>query len=200
MKSLRLVCTTIVAGVAGCSLPVIGSSPSAATPTLHAVATDIAFVAPPVVQVREFWRSSVVSVVAWDNDDADFGLRTSVTRTGTLVGGLRFGDHRLYMTPLYARNMGGFKYAAVTRGHLLLGTGWQGDPYSCYYGKECSPMVTVGVRVPDSLLRANRDSLVVTFYPRVQEPWTITLRRDLITAYLNKVDSVVAELRKTATM
>ena len=61
-------------------------------------------------------------------------------------------------------------------------------------------MVTVGVRIPDSLLRANRDSLVVTFYPRVQEPWTITLRRDLITAYLNKVDSVVAELRKTATM
>lgn len=61
-------------------------------------------------------------------------------------------------------------------------------------------MVTVGVRVPDSLLRANRDSLVVTFFPRVLDPWTITLRRELIAAYLKKVDSVVAELRKTATM
>jgi hypothetical protein len=202
MKGLRLVCTTFVACVAGCALPVIGGGSSGATPAAHAVATDTdtAALAPPVVQVREFWRSSVVSVVAWDADDAAFGLRTSVSRTGTLVGGLRFGDHRLYMTPFYAHDMGGFKYAAVTRGELLLGTGWQGDPYSCFYGKECSPMVTVGVRVPDSLLRANRDSLVVTFYPRVLEPWTITLRRDLITAYLKKVDSVVAELRKTATM
>jgi hypothetical protein len=164
------------------------------------VGTDNAAVATPVVQVRAFWRSSVVSIVAWDPDDPAFGLRTSVSRTGELVGGLRFGDHRLYMTPVYAHNMGGFKYAAVPVGHLLLETGSQGDPYSCFFGKECSPMVTVGVRVPDSLLRANRDSLVVTFYPQVQEPWTITLRRELIAAYLDEVDSVVAELRKKGTM
>jgi hypothetical protein len=200
MNRLRLVCATFAAGVFGCSLPVIGGGSPAATPRLPAVAPDAAGVGAPVVQVREFWRSSVVSVVAWDPDDAAFGLRTSVTRTGDLVGGLRFGDHQLYMTPLYAQYMGGFKYATVTLGDFLLGTGAQRDPYSCFYGKHCSPMVTVGVRVPDSLLRANRDSLVVTFYPRVQEPWTITLRRELITAYLNKVDSVVAELRKTASL
>jgi hypothetical protein len=200
MKGLRLACTTFVAGVAGCSLPMIGGGSSAATSTVHAVATDTAAVEPPIVQVRAFWRSSVVSVVAWDANDAAFGLRTSVNRTGELVGGLRFGDHRLYMTPLYAHDMGGFAHAAVMPGRLLLGTGVQRDPYSCFYGKDCSPMVTVGVRVPDSLLRANRDSLVVTFFPRVLDPWTITLRRELIAAYLKKVDSVVAELRKTATM
>jgi hypothetical protein len=150
--------------------------------------------------VRAFWRSSVVSIVAWDPDDPAFGLRTSVSRTGELVGGLRFGDHRLYMTPVYAQSNGGFRYAAVTEGDLLLGTGSQTDSYSCYYGNECSPLVTVGVRLPDSLLRANRDSLVVTFYPKVQDPWTITLRRELIAAYLNEVDSVVAELRKKGPM
>jgi hypothetical protein len=196
MKSLRLVCTAFVAGVAGCSLPMIGGGSSAATSAV----TDTAAVAPPIVQVRAFWRSSVISVVAWDPDDAAFGLRTSVSRTGELVGGLRFGDHRLYLTPLYAHDMGGFAHAAVMPGPLLLGTGAQRDPYSCFYGKDCSPMVTVGVRVPDSLLRANRDSLVVTFFPSVLDPWTITLRRALIAAYLNKVDSVVAELRKTGTM
>jgi hypothetical protein len=167
---------------------------------VEGVAPNTAAITQPVVQVREYWRSSVVTVVAWDPDDPAFGLRTSVTRTGDLVGGLRLGDHQLYMTPLYARYMGGFKYAAVPPGQLLLGTGAQRDPYSCFYGKNCSPMVTVGVRVPDSLLRVNRDSLVVTFYPRVQEPWTIMLRQELIAAYLKKVDSVVVELRRTAAM
>ena len=61
-------------------------------------------------------------------------------------------------------------------------------------------MVTVSVRIPDSLLRANRDSLVVTFFPRTLDPWTITLRRELIAAYLQKVDSVVAEMNKIASM
>jgi hypothetical protein len=200
MKSLRLVCTAFVAGVAGCSLPMIGSNSSVATPTVHAMATDITIAAPPVVQVRGYWRSSVVSVVAWDVDDADFGLRTSVTRTGKLVGGLRSGDHSLYLTPFLVRSMGGFAHAAIMPEELLLlGTGRRSDPYSCFYGKNCSPMVTVGVRVPDSLLRANRDSLVVTFFPRAMDPWTITLRRELIDAYLQKVDSVVAEMKKTGT-
>jgi len=200
MKSLSIISMTFVAGVAGCSLPVIGGGPSAATPALHGVAIDPAAVPPPVVQVREFWRSSVISVVAWDVDDAAFGLRASVSRTGELVGGRQFGDHRLYLTPLYARDMGGFKHASVTLGQPLLGEGTQRDSYSCFYGKECSPMVTFGVGIPDSILRANRDSLVVTFFPSVYEPWTITLRRELITAYLNKVDSVRADVRRTATM
>lgn len=145
MKSLRLVSTTLVAGVAGCSLPLIGGGSSTATPTVHAVATDTVAVARPVVQVREFWRSAVVSVVAWDANDAAFGLRTSVSRTGRLVGGIRFGDHLLYMIPSYASHMGGFKYAAVTRGHLLLTARPRRDYYACFYGKECSPMFTIGV-------------------------------------------------------
>jgi hypothetical protein len=196
MKSLSLLCATFVAGMAGCSLPMIGGSSHEAP---KVAADDGA--APPIVQVRGYRQSSVVSVVAWDAGESDFGLRTSVSRTGKLVGGLRYGDHSLYLSPFLARQMGGFAHAAVMpAGQLLLGTGTRRDSYSCFYGRSCSPMVTVAVRVPDSLLRANRDSLVVTFFPRTLDPWTITLRRELIAAYLQKVDSVVAEMNKIASM
>jgi hypothetical protein len=197
MKSLRLVSLITVAGVVGCySMPLVRGSSS---PT---VANELAFAdetpaPPPIVQVREYWHSSVVTIVAWDPDDAAIGLRTSITRTGKLVGGLRFGDHRLYMTPLYSHDMGGFRYATVSRSEFLLGTRAERDSYSCFYGRECSPMVTVGIRMPDELLRANRDSLVVTFFPIVREEWKITLRKELIAAYLSKVDSVVAVMKKS---
>jgi hypothetical protein len=196
---MGLVFAVFGAGVAGCSLPVIGRGSSAATPTVQEVAADTAAIAPPIVQVRDYWRASIVSVVAWDVDEAAFGLRTSVSRNGTLVGGLRFGDHVLYISPFFARYMGGFVHATGAPGQLLLRTGWRNDPHSCFYGRHCSPMQTVGVRVPDSLLRASRDSLVVTFLPSIQDPWTITLRRELIAAYLTKVDSIVAGMRKTVT-
>lgn len=201
MRSQRLVCTLIVARVAGCALPMIGGRTSPVKPTavqavaVQPAATDTVTLAPPIVQVRDFWRSSVVSVVAWDADDAFFGLRTEVSRNGTLVGGDRFGDHRLYLAPFHVWYMGGFAHATAEPGKPLLGTGWRSDPYNCFYGSRCSPMSTIGVRLPDSLLRAKRDSLVVTFLPRSRDPWTITLRRELIAAYLTKVDSVVAEMR-----
>ena len=140
-------------------------------------------------------------MVAWDPDDSEFGLRTSITRTGKLLGGLRAGDHSLYMTPYLLRDMGGFAHAAVDpkKGELL-STGGRRDDYACFYGSQCSPLFTVGVRIPDSLLRENRDGMEVTFYPRVQDPWTLYLRRELISAYLAKVDSVVKEMRKSGTM
>jgi len=200
MKPLRLVFTTFLVSVAGCAVSALGGGSSTATPAMQTPATDSSGVGPSIVQVRSFRRSADVTVVAWEADDAEFGLRTSVSRAGELVGGRRIGDHSLYMDPLYARDMGGFKYAADTLGHLLLGIGARRDVYACYYGKDCSPMTTVGVRVPDSLLRANRDSLVLTFYPQVLEPWTITLHRELIAAYLKTVDSVVAEMRTTRAM
>lgn len=201
MKSLGLVCAIfVVTGGAGCSLPAIGSGSSAPAPAPNVAAIDTPADAPPIVQVREYWHSSVISVVAWDATDAAFGLRTSVSRTGKLVGGQRLGDHRLYMTPLLVRDMGGFKYATVAPDEFLLGTGAERDSYSCFYGRNCSPMTTVGVRLPDSVLRANRDSLIVTFFPRVHERWTLTLRRELIAAYLNKVDSIVAVSKRTGSL
>ena len=189
----------VLVGTAGCSLPALLGGSAHAARGGNEVASDTSVLAAPIVQVRTFPNSAVVSVVAWDKSDAAFGLRTSVTRTGELIGGLRFGDHRLYLTPLYARDMGGFAYASVPPGRLLLGAGAESDVYSCFYGKDCSPMTTVGVRIPDSLLRADRDSLAIAFVPRVLEPWKITLRRELIDAYLARVDSVITESRTIAT-
>ncbi|MHB0964110.1 MAG: hypothetical protein ACYC5V_12975 [Gemmatimonadaceae bacterium] len=152
--------------------------------------------APPIVQVRDFAGTSVVSVLAWDAADARFGLRAGISRNGTLVGAGRIGDHQLYMTPFYAWYMGGFAHATAEPGKPLLRTGWSSDPYACFYGSRCAPIDAVGVRVPDALLRAKRDSLVFTF-DALRDPWSITLRRELIAAYLTAVDSVVAERRKT---
>jgi hypothetical protein len=197
MTKFTFVCAMLAAGAGGCAMPL--NKESSATPsTVSAVAADTGAVS-PIVQVRDFPRSAVVSVVAWDSDDAEFGLRASVARTGELVGGERFGDHRLYLSPLYVRYMGGFSYAAILpSGQLLRRAEGQRDYYSCYYGNKCSPMSTLGVRMPDSLLRANRDSLVVTFFRPIGETWTLTLRRELIAAYLQRVDSVVGELRRVA--
>ncbi|MDQ6717028.1 MAG: hypothetical protein M3Z17_01635 [Gemmatimonadota bacterium] len=197
MKSLTSAAAVVAVTLAGCA-PLPGGRFSATVPVAADATSEL--IAPPIVQVREYWRSSAVSIVAWDKDDAEFGLRTAVTRTGTLVGGQRFGDHRLYLAPFLARDMGGFKYATVAKGELLVRTGIQKDTYACYYGNVCSPMIADGVRIPDSLLRANRDSLVVTFFPNVQPPWTLTLRRELIAAYLQKVDSIAAVMGRVAAM
>lgn len=197
MKRLGFIFALVVAGLTGCWLPLGGHNSYSTLAAYDSESGDVV-AAEPIVQVRSYWRSPLVTIVAWDPEDPMVGLRTSVTREGKLVGGIQAGDHRLYMTPLYARDMGGFGQATDGSGALLLGSGLQRDSYSCFYGKECSPMVTLGVRVPDSLLRANRDSLVVTIIPKVSDPWTITLRRELIEAYLEKVDAVVADLKRAA--
>lgn len=194
MKLGNLLGAAIVASVAGCALPMFGGRASPVKPTVQAAVADAVTVAPSIVQVRDFARSSVVSVLAWDADEARVGLRAEVSRNGTLVGG-RFGDHLLYLTPFYVWYMGGFAHATAEPGKPLLGTRVLSDSYNCFYGSYCSPMTIVGVRLPDSLLRAKRDSLVVTFLPAGRDAWTVTLRRELIAAYLTKVDSVVAEMR-----
>lgn len=199
MKMLSVLRLTVAALIAGCSMSAGGAGSSGATPAIRAATTDTSAAKPPVVQVRAFSQSSVVAVVAWDANDAQVGLRTSVSRSGGELVGSRLGDHRLYMDPSYARAMGGFKYASITMKEILLESRVERDTYSCFYGKECSPMSTVGVRIPDSMLRANRDSLVVTFFPVALEPWTITVHGELIAAYLKTVDSVVAELKTKAT-
>lgn len=195
MHGSRVAVSAFVIASLACA-PLPGTNSSAAAPVVSDAVHPA--VAPPIVQVRDYWRSSTIAIVAWDEDAAEFGLRTSVTRSGTLVGGKRFGDHRLYVTPFLSRDLGGFKYATAAKGELLLSAGAQKDTYACFYGSTCSPMVAEGVRIPDALLRANRDSLVVTFHPSVQQPWSITLRRELIDAYLQKVDSVAAVMTSVA--
>ncbi len=205
MRWLRIVRVVVVGALTGCALPMHGAGSTTAVPEEFESANNPdAVVDLPVVQVRTYWRAASVTIVAWDPEDGAFGLRTTVNRNGTLTGGVKFGDHSLYMTPLLVQDMGGFKHAAAVHANaeaqILLATGARRDDYSCFYGKYCSPMVSLGVRVPDSLLRANQDQLVVTFYPAVMQPWTLTIRRQLIDAYLAKVDSVVTDMKRVAAM
>jgi hypothetical protein len=197
-----LVSIVSLAVSAGCSLPLLRHH-HAEAPAALAAGADTASTQ-PIVQVRDdFQRSSVVSVVAWDRENADFGLRTAVSRNGTLLGGDRFGDHSMYMTPTLVRTMGGFAHAEIVRGQLLRSTGTALDRTPCAGSPmRCSPSIANSIRLPDSLLRVardSRDSVIVTFYPTLGEPWTLALRPELVTAYLHKVDSVVARMRAVAT-
>lgn len=186
--------TATLAGLIGCAPPeIVGSSPVVAgiqgpVPTDPAEAA--AHAGPPIVQVRDFPASSIVS--GWAADATSYGLRAQVGRDGRLEGGLRRGDHRLFLSTIYVGHFGGFVHAVGPKGVLLPRGGVARDDYACYGGHACSPMQTVGVLVPDALLRANRDSLVVRFHPASGRNWTVTLRRDLIDRYLGAVDSVAA--------
>ena len=193
MKSVRILLLATVASAA-CSVPFAGGGSSAESSTTSVAAAD-SIPPRPVVQAREYAQSAVINVLGWDANDAAIGLSTAVTRSGELSGGRQRGDHRLYMTPLVVEEMGGFKYASIDFRHQLLPTPTERDAYACFYGRDCSPTVTLGVRVPDSLLRANKDSLVVTFFPTVLRPWKVLVPREVVNAYLKKVDSVVAAVR-----
>lgn len=82
MKGLRLVLATFMSGAAACSLPIAGfSNEQDAAKALDAT------LAPPIVQVRDYPHSSEVAVVAWEPDDAQIGLRTSIARSGFNAAG-----------------------------------------------------------------------------------------------------------------
>lgn len=220
MKSLTdvraLTLAAALAGFTGCAFPVVGRLGSAtrtdlATPSATDLGpTDTA--QPPIVEVREFPRSSIVSVVAWSPDEPDFGLNARLLRgDGSLVR-----DHRLYVSTYYMGNvptsdprvytrpvtlgrptrLHGVVQTVTPEKQLLEATGITHDDHACYYDKHtCTPFETFDVRVPDEMLRANRDSVAIRLYGRGGMEMVVTLRRDLIDPYLAKVDSVSASLR-----
>jgi len=141
-------------------------------------------------------------VLAWEPDENGLGLSTELRRDGSLVS-----DHRLYVStyyngrisltdaPLLRRANWNVAEAVVPAHQVLLSTGVSRDPYHCYWGP-CSPYEVRGIRIRDEMLRSNRDSIAVKLYGRGDAPLVVTVRRDLIAAYLSTVDSVAAALRK----
>ena len=184
--SRRLVSAAFLVGFAGCAPPIVLDTASITpAPVDTAVAPEEA----PTVELRYFSFSPTVSVVAWSGENSDYGLRSWVRRDGSLVR-----DHRLYVATLYEPWVRGLRLAtAAPKQFRMLGV--SRDTYACYWGK-CSPFETIGVRIPDEVLRASRDSVAVTLYGWSGRELTITVRRDLIDAYLAAVDSVSAALRK----
>lgn len=220
MKSLTdvraLALAAALAGFTGCAFPVMGRLGSATRADLASPsAADLGptdDIPPPIVEVREFPRSSIVSVVAWSPDEPYFGLNARLRRgDGSLIR-----DHRLYVSTYYMGNVPVSDLRVYTK-PVVLGrptrlrsvvetvipteklvevTGITHDDRACYYDVHtCTPFETFDVRVPDEMLRANRDSVAIRLYGRGGTEMIVTLRRDVIDPYLAKVDSVSAALR-----
>ncbi|HEY0970771.1 MAG TPA: hypothetical protein VGE02_07335 [Gemmatimonadales bacterium] len=186
-----------VVGVVGCaSASVEGAPAAAAAAPAAADTTDRA--AEPVIQIREFPASPLVTIVAWSPDDAAFGLRAEVNRDGVLVGGRRNGDHTFYVSTAQVDVMGGFARAwvdPVPPGPVLLHYRGGVDRQACNRSDVCAPMSVYHIQMPDDLLRQHRDSMVVTFSGGRYRDWRVVLDSRVIGAYLRTVDSVVAENR-----
>lgn len=149
----------------------------------------------PVVQVRDDANAPTIGIIAWEAGEAEFGLRTRLRRNGSHLGEGRANEHRLYLNTAYVDAKGGFAIATAHTGKVLRNAGNARDVDACRFGA-CSPNQTYGLAVPDELLRANRDSLVVTMRPRTGRSWVIRLDNSLIDSYLGTIDSVSAALKK----
>lgn len=183
MKTCLLVVASSVAALAACAPSILPVTPSTATRI-----EDSASVA--TIEVRYYAHSPTVTIVGWDAGDAGYGLRAWLRRDGSLIEG-----HRLYVSTYYTPRQPVFTRAMTSSRPLEL-TGISRDVHACVGGKPCSPLVTFGVLIPDELLRSNPDSIPVTFHNRGERVLVITLHRDLIDAYLSRLDSVVAVIRK----
>lgn len=151
--------------------------------------------ATPVVQVRDFTRARTISVLGFYKENATYGLRAEVRHDGALTTGRRQGDHRLYINRAVVGANGGFRLASIMTNELQLVSGSLRDANACILGPPCSPYENITLGIPDSVLRRYRDGLTVTFDRVTPTQWTIALSADMIAAYLNSVDSVIASRR-----
>jgi hypothetical protein len=188
-----LVLVNALAGLMGCAPSILPVTPSTATridvPPRTNPMDSTSFPQPATIEVRYYAHSPTVTIVGWDPAETAFGLRAWLRRDGSLIR-----DHRLYVSTYYTPARPAFT-RAVTPSRPLELTGISRDVYSCVGGRPCSPPETFGAFIPDALLRSNRDSIAVTFYNRRGRELLITLHRDLIEAYLGRLDSVVAVMR-----
>jgi hypothetical protein len=141
------------------------------------------------VEVRYSRFSPTISVLGWSVNDAGVGIRSTVRRDGSLVR-----DHRLYVSTYYVPAIRSYHLAAIPPLGLEM-VGVSRDYYACYSGR-CSPFEAIGVRIPDEVLRSRREGLAVMLYGRSGREMSITVRRELIDAYLARLDSVRTTLRK----
>jgi hypothetical protein len=189
-----LVLANTLAGLMGCAPSILPVTASTATRIDVLPRTNpgnpTSFPQPATIEVRYYAHSPTVTIVGWDPTETAYGLRAWLRRDGSLIRG-----HRLYVSSYYTPVRPAFT-RAVTPSRSLELTGISRDVHSCVGGSPCSPPETFGALIPDALLRSSRDSLAVTFYNGGGRELLITLHRDLIDAYLGRLDSVVAVMRK----
>jgi hypothetical protein len=151
-----------------------------------------------IVEVRTYNVSPTVSVIAWEQGEEQVGLRTSIARNGQeLPEGSRLSDHRLYISTTAIVEAGGPRRASVYGTELLMG-GVMRETHACE-GGNCLPVSTYGIRIPDAVLRANRDSLPIKLFTRGDSELRVYVSGTIIGHYLRTVDSVSTALRASAT-
>jgi len=197
-----IVLAAAIAAIVACAPPIgLGPAPSRAraVPAATEPAARTTSGEPITVVVRYYDFSPTVSVVAWDGEQSAYGLRAIVRRDGTLVE----GEHQLYVSTYYFPDYRAFARAnwhAFTRSmelsRPLRFAGVFHDIHQCEGVSNCSPYETFNARIPDEFLKAGHDSLVVKLYSRNGREEILTLHRDVIDAYLEKVASVSEALRK----
>jgi len=188
-----LALTHALVGLIACAPSILPVTPSTATRidvlprTKPGDSTSV--LEPITVEVRYYAHSPTVTIVGWAPTEVAYGLRAWLRRDGSLIR-----NHRLYVSTYYTPARPVFTRAETPSRPLEL-TGIARDVTACVGGRPCSPPETFGAFIPDAVLRSNRDSLAVTFYDRAGRRLLITLHRDLIEAYLGRLDSVVAVMR-----
>ena len=193
VRALLLIAAAVT--VAGCAFPGWIRPNTGVKRYVAALPSDAGPEGPIVdsaaVELRSYSFSPHLEILSWTTNDADIGLRAVLRRDGSLVR-----DHRLYVSTYSSVAAGSrFNLALASTRQLKL-TGISRDPKACAGGKACTPSETFGARIPDELLRSNRDGLPVKFYARDGHEVQVTLHRDLINVYLTTVDSITSSLRR----
>lgn len=197
----RLIVAVALTGSIACAPPInLNIAPSrarvAGAPSADTI-DGTASADTPTVVVRYYSFSPTVSVVGWDAEQGAYGLRVTMRRDGSLVE-----DHQLFVSTYYFVDYRPFIRAnwhaftqAMELGRPLAFTGLSRDVHHCEGDTHCSAYETLNARIPDEFLRASRDSIVVKLHGRGGREESITLHREMIDAYLERVASVSVALR-----
>ena len=157
-------------------------------------------VEPPQVVVRDWTNAPFSSVVGWHDDEWRQGLRVSVSHLGEIrdhlvyVGTNAFANYTPYSNAIWHGWVDGVRFPKPLVSQRLTR-----DLFFCQRSNGCTPYEYFSARVPDGLLRAVRDSLVVNVRSRngIHET-DIVIRRPLVDSYLAVVDSVRKARTRTA--
>ncbi len=150
---------------------------------------------PVVVQVREYEGSTTANVVAWSSRRPNWGLRTAVRKNGSLER-----DHYVFVNTIFLglKSSPRFVKMLEPRVRNLETTIVSNDVHSCYRSDLCSPRSYLAARVPDRLLQARPDSIVLVLPSERDASGQVTIRitTNVITPYVATVDSLVAARKK----
>lgn len=197
----RVILAAALAGGVACAPPIsLNVAPNRARVASAASAGTIDGIASadtPTVVVRYYSFSPTVAVVGWDAEQGAYGLRATVRRDGSLVE-----DHQFFVSTYYFVDYRPFIRAnwhaftqAMELARPLVFTGLSRDVHHCEGDNHCSAYETLNARIPGEFLRASRDSIVVKLHGRGGREESITLHREMIDAYLEKLATVSAALQ-----